>query len=69
MVITSTDIPESPQYTIDVRSWKAGAEVAADTFKIDLANARKVDIADLPDFSELPAVFAIKKTVGQAKAN
>lgn len=68
-VITSTDIPESPQYTIDVRSWKAGADVAADTFKIDVANARKVDLADLPDFNELPAVFAIKKTVGQAKAN
>lgn len=69
LVITSTDIPESPQYTIDVRSWKAGADVAADTFKIDVANARKVDLADLPDFNELPAVFAMKKTVGQAKAN
>jgi hypothetical protein len=68
-VITSTDIPESPQYTIDIRSWKAGPEVAADTFKIDVANARKVDPADLPDFNELPAVFAVKKTVGQVKAN
>ena len=68
-VITSTDIPESPQYTIDVRSWKTGAEVAADSFKIDVANARKINPDEMVDFNELPAVFAVKKTIGQTKAN
>ena len=67
VVITSTDLPESPEYTIDVRSWKAGAEVASDPFKIDVANAKKIDPADLPDFNEVPAVFAVKKTMGMAK--
>ena len=67
LVITSTDLPESPEYTIDVRSWKAGAEVASDPFKIDVANARKIDPADLPDFNEVPAIFAAKKTIGLAK--
>jgi hypothetical protein len=67
LVITSTNLPESPEYTIDIRSWKAGAEVASDPFKIDVANAKKIDAADLPDFNEVPAVFAAKKTIGQAK--
>jgi hypothetical protein len=67
LVITSTDLPESPQYTMDIRSWKTGADVAADNFKIDTANARKIDTAELRDFSDIPAVFAVKKTMGLAK--
>jgi hypothetical protein len=67
LVITSTDMAESPQYTIDVRSWKAGADVAADSFKIDTANARKIDLTELANFNELPAVLSAKRTIGQAK--
>jgi hypothetical protein len=58
---------ESPQYTIDIRSWKAGADVAADSFKIDTANARKIDLTELANFNELPAVLSAKRTIGQAK--
>jgi hypothetical protein len=61
LVITSSDIAESPEYTFDVRSWKTGAEVASNPFKIDVASAKKIDPADLPDFNELPAIFAVKK--------
>ena len=32
-VITSPQVEGSPQYTIDVRAWKTGAEVASDLFK------------------------------------
>jgi len=67
LVITSTDIPESPQYTIDIRSWKSGSEVAADSFKVDTANARKIDLTELRDFNEVPTVFVVRKTIGQAK--
>ena len=67
MVITSTDIPESPEYTIDIRAWRDGAQVASDTFKVDTGNARKVDLSELANFNEVPAVFEVKKTVGLAK--
>jgi len=67
LVITSTDIAESPQYTIDIRSWKTGADVASDSFKVDTANARKIDAAELANFNEVPAVLAAKRTLGQAK--
>jgi len=64
-VVTSAAMPGSPQYTIDIRSWKTGSEVAADTGKVDVANARKVTPIDLPDFDELPAEFSVK--VGSAQ--
>jgi hypothetical protein len=61
-VITSSNIAGSPQYTIDVRGWKTGAEVAADTFSLQVpTDAKKLAATDLPDFDELPALFAIKK--------
>lgn len=67
MVITSTDIPESPEYTIDITAWRDGSAVASDEFKVDVANARKVDLTELANFNEVPAVFEVKKTLGQAK--
>jgi hypothetical protein len=67
-VITSSSVPGAPQYSIDVRSWKTDAEVPPDSFKLDLASAKKVDPADLPDFDELPAIFAAKsETTGETK--
>jgi hypothetical protein len=60
-VITSTKVAGGPQYTIDVRSWKTGAEVASDAFKLQLpADARKLAPGDVPDLDELPAIFAPK---------
>lgn len=61
-VITSTKVTGGPQYTIDVRAWKAGTEVASDSFQMQLpAGLKKVNPSDLPDFDELPAIFAAKK--------
>jgi len=61
-VITSKKVAGSPQYTIDVRSWKTGAEVAADKFSLQIpAGAKKINPSDLPDFDELPSFFAIKR--------
>jgi hypothetical protein len=61
-VITSNKVAGAPQYTIDVRSWKTGAEVASDSFTPRLpVGARKVNANDLADFDELPNLFAIKR--------
>jgi hypothetical protein len=60
-VITSTKVAGSPQYTVEVRSWKTGAEVAPDPFSLQLpAGAKKVNPTDLPDFDELPKAFAVQ---------
>ena len=59
-VITSTKVNGSPQYTIDVRSWKTGAEVAPDNFSLQIpTGAKKLDPGDLPDYDELPTIFAV----------
>ena len=61
-VITSPEIAETPQYTIDVRAWKTQAEVVADEFRLTVgADAKKIAASDLPDFDELPSVFAVKR--------
>jgi hypothetical protein len=60
-VITSPKVNGAPQYTIDVRGWKAGAEVASTGFSAAIpAGAKKLNPGDLTNFDELPAVFAIK---------
>jgi hypothetical protein len=61
-VITSPKIAAAPQYTIDIRSWKTGSDVATDSFSLQLPNdAKKVSAEDVPDFDELPSIFALKK--------
>jgi hypothetical protein len=61
-VITSPKIAASPQYTIDIRSWKTGSDVAADSFSLQLpTDAKKVAAEDVPEFDELPSIFALKK--------
>jgi hypothetical protein len=61
-VITSQKVAGAPQYTIDVRSWKTGTEVAADRFNLQVPEgAKKLTANDLPDIDELPAIFAAKK--------
>ena len=60
-VITSPKIKGSPQYTIDVRDWKTGAEVASDSFSLTVPQgAKELKPGDVPDFDELPALFAKK---------
>jgi len=60
-VITSTKIKGSPQYTIDVRDWKAGDEVASDSFSLAIPQgAKELKPGDIPDFDDLPGIFAKK---------
>lgn len=60
-VVTSTKVKGSPQYTIDVRSWKAGKDVAADDFSFKVPDgAKKMTLPELPDIDELPEIFAVK---------
>ena len=60
-VITSSKVKGSPQYTIDVRDWKTGAEVASDSFSLTVPQgAKELKPGDVPDFDELPALFAKK---------
>jgi len=59
-VITSKLVANGPQYSIQIRDWKTGAEVASDDFSFKNAtNAKKIDLKDLPDTDELPNIFAI----------
>jgi hypothetical protein len=61
-VITSTKVAGGPQYTIDVRAWKTGTEVASDRFSLQLpADARKLTPGDIGDLDELPSLFAVKR--------
>jgi hypothetical protein len=61
-VITSTKVRGLPQYTIDVRAWKTGAEVASSGFSAEIpAGAKKLNPGDLPDFDELSGIYAVKR--------
>jgi hypothetical protein len=60
-VITSTKIAGTPQYTIDVRSWKTDTDVGSVNFSMDVPkDAKKVMPNEIPDLDELPSVFAVK---------
>ena len=57
-IITSKDMPHSPQYTIQIRDWKTGSDVASDNFVFENStNATKVDVEDLEGMSPLPDHF------------
>jgi hypothetical protein len=57
-VITSKLLPNAPQYSVQVRDWKAANEVASDDFSFkNSTNAKKVDLKDLGDTDELPKFF------------
>jgi hypothetical protein len=59
--ITSTNVPGDPQYTIDVRNWKSGDEVASARFSADIpAGAKKLNPGDLTNFDDVPAIFTPK---------
>jgi hypothetical protein len=58
-VITSKVVAGSPEYTLDVRGWKSGAEVASDDFKLAIPQgAEKIDPAEIPDLNDIPAIFS-----------
>jgi hypothetical protein len=58
-VITSKKIADGPQYSIQIRDWKTGGQVASDDFAFgNPTNAEKIDLKDLQDkMSELPQNF------------
>ena len=58
-VITSKGC-QGPQYSIQIRDWKTGDEVAADDFGFkNPTNAKKIDLKDIPETDELPNNFCI----------
>ncbi len=60
-VITSKKMQGFPQYTIDVRSWKTGAEVATGFSAQVPAGDKKVNPGDVPNFDELAGIYAVKQ--------
>jgi hypothetical protein len=60
-VVTSTKVAGFPQYTIDIRSWKAGSDAAAGNFSFKAPDgAKERKLSDLPDTDELPEIFSVK---------
>jgi hypothetical protein len=58
-VITSPKVAGSPEYSLDVSGWKTGAEVASDSFKLEIpSNAKKLDPEKIPDLNEIPGIFS-----------
>jgi hypothetical protein len=62
-VITSKEVDQAPQYSIQIRDWKTGDEVAPDDFSFKAPKeAKKMDVKDLKDMKfadELPSNFSI----------
>jgi hypothetical protein len=60
-VITSPKVAGSPEYSLDIRGWKTGAEVASDSFKLDIpSGAKKLNPDAIPDLNEIPGIFSRK---------
>jgi hypothetical protein len=59
-VITTKQVAQAPQYSIQIRDWKTGNEVAADDFSFKNATkAKEIDLKQLADIDELPEHFAV----------
>jgi hypothetical protein len=60
-VITNPKVAGSPEYSLDIRGWKAGAEVAPDSFKLDIpSGAKKLNPDAISDLNEIPGIFSRK---------
>src|SRR6476620_11301198 len=60
-VITSKKVRGSPEYTLDIRAWKAGGEVASDAFKLGIPpGAQKLTPGQIPDLNDIPSLFKAK---------
>lgn len=61
--VTTRDLPGAPQYTVQVRGWKTGDEVAATDFSFkNTTDAKKVDLSDLKGTGDLPEHFKTGET-------
>jgi hypothetical protein len=59
-VITSIKVAQAPQYSVTISDWKIGDEVGAENVSFKNAtNAKKRDLANLPNLDELPKIFAV----------
>ena len=62
-VITSTGIADGPQYTVQLRNWKTGSDVATTDFAFKPpSGAKQISIAELQkvkDMGELPSHFIL----------
>lgn len=59
-VISSKFMDREPQYSIQIRDWKAGDEIGATDFSFkNPTDAKKVDLKDLEGTDELPKHFKI----------
>jgi hypothetical protein len=59
-VVTSTLIAGAPEYSVDVRDWKAGDEVASTDFSFsNPTNAAASDLNDLTDMDDLSGFYSI----------
>jgi hypothetical protein len=59
-VITSKAVDQAPQYSIQIRDWKTGTEVATGNFGFtNTTNARKIETKELTELSEMPKHFVI----------
>jgi hypothetical protein len=55
-VITSKQIAQAPQYTLEISDFKSGSAVASPSFDFEKpATAKKVDMSELDHLDELPA--------------
>ena len=58
-VITSKGVDQSPQYSIQIKDWKTGKEVASDDFGFkNPTTAKRIDLKALTDIDELPNHYA-----------
>lgn len=56
--ITSRKVVGVPEYRLDIRDWKAGAQVAADTFKLNIpAGAQKLTPEKIQELGDIPGIF------------
>ena len=59
-IITSKLIAGEPQYSVQVSNWKSGNDVTPDDFSFkNSTGAKKVDLKDVTDTDELPAMFSV----------
>jgi hypothetical protein len=60
-VITSKEVKGSPEYTLDIRAWKAGSDVVSDTFKLKIPpGAQKLTPEQIHDLNDIPGIFKAK---------
>lgn len=59
-VITTKDVEQGPQYSVQIRNWKTGSDVAAVDFAFkNGTGAQKIDLKQLTDIDELPSHLAV----------